>query len=215
VPKPLPDIGSRYVIHVNETLKIVSSTEALWLTAKPTSVIRQQLKVDRLEALYEAAFLRVFSAWEDFVEESLTYLLAGYRTPTYTPLPAPGTKLAGTLKAARSALYGSRSYLLWHDPDRVINRAKRHVVSCPVENVFLAERLTLGHYAAVRHRIAHSSVDAAHKFRNAAVYIAGSEYKGLPGRFLRSPDLSDPLNQPKWIRVICDELSELAIQITQ
>ena len=55
-------LDADFTKYVDESLKIIASTEVLWLTAPPASVVRKQLKVPQLEALYEAVYLRVFSA---------------------------------------------------------------------------------------------------------------------------------------------------------
>jgi hypothetical protein len=215
MPRPMPALFATYNQHVMGTLKIVGSTEALWLTAPPTSNIKRQLKVNQLEALYEAGFLRIFAAWEDYLEEVLVHFMAGYRTNGYNPAAAPGSALHNTLQLARASLFQNRTFLLWHDPQAVVQRAQRHLVACPVE-VQLAGRLArLAAMAAVRHRIAHSSRDSRLRFSAAAVVITGAPHSGPPGRMLRAPNIADPLNQPKWIKVLADELRDLALTLIQ
>jgi hypothetical protein len=208
--KTMPPLARSFIDEVDNSLAIVASTEVLWLRAPPGSEVRRQLKVDRLEALYESSFLRIFCAWENFLEEALTRFMARYETSAYSPVPAAGKTLPSTLVAARQQLYGTRSYLLWHDPGRVAHRSADHTVGCPVETVVTGASMRLLDFAAIRHRVAHSSLDARVKFGAAARSIAGSDFKGRPGRLLRSADVSDPLNQAKWIRVIADELVDLA-----
>jgi len=211
--KPMPSLGTKYVADFNRTLSIVSATETLWLTAPPASEIRKQLKVPQLEALYEAAFLRVFSAYENFLEDSLSHFMAKYETPGYTPVPAAGASLHGTIKRALVALYGTRPYLLWHGVPTVIRRAQNQLDACPIETVLISNQLLLEDYARIRHRIAHDSQDSANQFATAATRITGNTHGGKPGRLLRANDISDPLNQQKWIRRIVDDLAGVVLQI--
>lgn len=214
MPQNMPDLATRYRVFVNESLVIVSSTEALWITAPPASAVRQQLKVGQLEALYESVFLRIFSAWEGFLEEALTRFVAGYRTPSHSPVVAAGAVRHRTVSSARAALYGGRTFLLWHDPKQVVRRSQGLLVQCPVETVLQGAQAQLERYAAIRHRIAHSTDDASQKFRQAAQSIAGVDHRGKPGRLLRSADISDPLNPTKWIRRISDDLIALSQAVT-
>jgi hypothetical protein len=198
---------SRYV---GDSLKIIASTEALWLTAPPASVIRKQLKVPQLEALYEAVYLRVFSAWEAFVEDVLVRFMSGYKTSTYGPVLTPGCPHSRTVRGARAVLYGARPYILWHNPVSSANRIAGFVTGSPLEATLRSQQARLEIFAAIRHRIAHNSDDTRTTFNAAAMSLAGSGYDGRPGRLLRAPDLADPLNQSKWILRISTELMDAA-----
>jgi hypothetical protein len=215
MPRVMPALAASYDQHVQGTLQIVGSTEALWLTAPPASAIKRQLKVDRLEALYEAGFLRIFAAWENYLEEVLVHLLAGYRTPGYIPVAVPGSVLLTTLQSARAVLYGNHRFLLWHDPQIVSQRARTHLTGSPVEVEVAGQQARLEAIAAIRHRIAHSSRDSQSRFQAAALTITGAAPASSPGRMLRAANIADPLNPTKWIRVLSLELRDLAIRIIQ
>jgi len=208
--RSMPPLDQAFSARVSETLGIVASTEALWLVAPPTSQVRRQLKVNQLEALYESVYLRIFSAWEAFLEDALVRLMAGYVTASYRPIPAAGSHIERTVKGARSTLYGSQSYLLWHDPASVARRAARYLVDSPVEQVVLSQNSRLKIFADIRHHIAHGSDDTHSKFLAASAVLASNSFSGKAGRLLRGSDMSDPLNQPKWIRVISFELIDIA-----
>lgn len=198
---------------VDESLAIVSRTETLWQAAPPASHIRGSLKREQLWALYEASFLRIFAAWEAFQEELTVRLMARQITPRYTPTPPTGGSLHRSQRAARVALYGSKRFLLWHDPDRSAARVARVLASSPLESSLLSHRAALAETAAIRHGIAHRSQDAVRQFKSAAVSRCGSDHRGRVGKFLRSQDYqSDPLNTPRWIRVLADELLDAASQ---
>ncbi len=210
--KTMPKLGTKCVSRFNEILKIAATTEGLWLAAPPASEIKKQLKVAQLEALYEATFLRIFASFESFIEDSLAHYMAGYATPTYTPAAATGS-LHTTVSGALSTLYGTRPFLLWHDMGKDIRRSQKYLVAAPVETALDANRTQLEAYAAIRHHIAHNSRDSRAKFEAAATSISGGKHGGKPGRMLRSEDISDPLNTPKWIRNIVDDMGTTALAI--
>ncbi|GEB16858.1 hypothetical protein GUY44_19965 [Pimelobacter simplex] len=197
---------------VDESIRIISATESLWLASAPTSQLRRQLTVAQLEALYEAAFLRIFAAWEEYLEASCVRLMAGKGTPTYTPLAAPGVTTFRTQQIARAVLFNSRTYLLWHNPRTVINRVSGWLDSCPIETVVTANQPEIENIAAVRHAIAHGSQDARAKLGVATAALSGVLHTS-PGHFLRSADNSDPLNPRKWVRVLTTRLEDFAHQI--
>lgn len=205
--KSLPDITDRFVKATSQSLEVAAATEALWLTAPPASEIRQKLKVPQLEALYESVYLRMFSAWENALEELVVYFMAGYESQSYKPVAASG-KLFPTVKSARAALYGSRDFLLWHNPRQVAERVENVLAGCPVESVVKSSKLEIGRYAAIRHRVAHDSADAKEKFAAAAKAITKSS-PASAGRMLRAADASEPLNTKKWLIVIRGRLSGL------
>lgn len=211
--KNMPKLGEKCVASFNQSLQIASATEALWRTAPPTSEVRKQLKTPQLEALYEATFLRIFSAYEAFLEDVLTHFMARYRTASYEPVAAQGSNLHNSLSSAGSALLGNRSFLLWHNPSRAIDLSKRHLIDCPVEVVLDAQKGKIADYAAVRHHIAHNSSGTKARFCASALQLTGNDYRGLPGKLLRSENISDPLNPTKWIRTITDSMSEVVLDI--
>jgi hypothetical protein len=213
--KSIAALDAGFERNVNDALTIIASTEVLWLTAPPASDIRKQLKVPQLEALYEAVYLRIFCAWESFIEDVLVRFMSGYATKTYKPTLAVNCPQHKRISSARSHLYGSKDYLLWYNPGRSADRVSKYVAASPLESVLRSQQSRLEIFAAIRHRIAHDSDDAKVKFDTAAMTLAGSRYEGRPGKLLRAPDMSDPLNQPKWIRKISTELIQTARQVLQ
>ena len=212
--KVLPNIGAKCVARVNEILSIAATTEGLWLAAPPASEVKKNLKVAQLEALYEATYLRIFATFESFVEDALSHYMAGYATPHYSPHPAPNKGLHATIASARAELYHGKRYLLWHDMSRDVKRAQDHLSGCPVETAITANLTRLESYAAVRHHIAHNSADSRRQFESAALSLTGSAHDGKPGKMLRSEDISDPLNTPKRIRLVVDDLARTILGIS-
>lgn len=206
--RDMPALGTRCAERFGEILKIASVTEGLWLAAPPTSDVKRNLKVAQLEALYEATYLRIFAVFESFIEDSLAHYMSGYKTPTYTPSPTAGHPLHRTVSASLQTLYNGQDYLLWHNMDSCIKRSQRFLTNCPVETSLNLNLQQFKDYAMVRHHIAHNSKDSKTKFKDAANRLTGSSHGGKPGKMLRSEDISDPLNTPKWIRLIVDEMSK-------
>lgn len=206
---------SRFTTDCQMTLDWLGATEALWMSAPPTTDIRRNLKSPQMEALYESAYLRIFVSWEVFQEEITVRMMAGARTPSYTPQPAVNATLHPSLTAARTALYGSRDYLLWHNPDAVIKRVSKVLDSSPLENVLTQNKLTLDDFAQIRHKVAHGSEDAITKFKVAAQRMTGVAHNGSPGKLLRAQNMSDPLNLRRWVSVISTSLLGFANDCTK
>lgn len=213
----MPTLNETFATRVQDTLSLVGSTETLWLTAPPTSAIRQQLKTPQLEALYESAFLRIFGYWESFLEEVVVRWMAKYTCPGYLPVPAIGETLYTTVTSARTALHTEggnvKDFLLWHSPDAVLKRVKKRLDGSPVEAIVNASSTELKNLAAVRHHIAHGSSDTLAKFKVASTALTGSDHSGKPGHALRSLDITDPLNTPKWLHVWSQRLVSLSNQV--
>lgn len=193
-----------------QTLNWLGATEALWMAAPPTTQVRRNLKAPQMEALYEAAFLRIFAAWEVFQEDATVRLMAGAASPTYQPKAQPGYSLHRSLKAARSALYGNSPFLLWHNPPKSIQRISKFLDGAPIEVELTNSQNRLQHLGNIRHRVAHSSEDADAKFKTAALHITGVAFNGSPGKLLRAHDVTDPLNLKRWVFVITNELLDIA-----
>lgn len=191
-----------------ETLRWLGATEALWLRAPPTTEVRKSLKTPQMEALYEAAFLRIFTGWEVFMEDACIRMMAGASSALYTPQAVPGLTLHQTLQSARVALYQGRRFLLWHDPQRAAERVDRHLVGSPLATELRSRASWLEDVGQVRHRIAHASSDARAQFATAARSLTGSTHEGKPGKLLRSQDPRDALNLKRWIVVITDGLQD-------
>jgi hypothetical protein len=215
--KSVSPVQNRFNTAVDAALSLVASTEGLWLTAPPASLVRRQLTVRQLEALYESVFLRIFGLWEGFLQDLTLHWMARYRSPGYAPVAPGGGRLFPSIQVASLTLHfedgRARDYLLWHHPPTVKRRVRRVLVDCPVETLCDTELDTLTRYAAVRHHIAHGSADSRRKFILAATALTGSDYGGRAGRLLRAADIADPLNQPKWIRVFSEQLKAFAATV--
>lgn len=171
-------------------------------------------RVSRLEYLYEMAYLRMFVAWEVFLEQSFYRYLCGCASATYgLQVPVAGVFFRST-KDAEIAVLGGRKYRLWHSPQEVEVRARTFLVNGRHEIVMTSSATIVGHMAALRHRIAHGQKDALHKCNAATMHFAARRYKGgRPGRFLRDWDRSR-LPARRWLETLQVELRGLAGQIS-
>jgi len=86
MPRLLPPLGVRFAGDVDRALAIAQAGETIRAVAEKGSVAWKELGRGRLEALYEMAYLRLFIAWELFLEESFLRYLCGYLASG--PLPA-------------------------------------------------------------------------------------------------------------------------------
>jgi hypothetical protein len=187
---------------------IVANVEALWQTAPRGSDVRRQIGANELSALYEMAFLTIFSHWENFIEGCLVRMVAGQGTANYSPTLVAPPK-AVSLTAARTRVLGGRPYLLWYDPSRCVSRVQAHVTGSPLETALTGSQVELEHYASIRHAVAHRTADSVRSFHTSSLALAGVAHQS-PGELLRTQDHSDPLNPVRWLRKISSNLRVVA-----
>lgn len=212
MPRVMPPLAAAFQQRILEALA-VSQAGDLAAASPLGSVMRQEWYAARVELLYELAFLRMFIEWELFLEQTFLRYLCGYRSSAGTLYIAVNGGYCHTLQLAEATILAGRSFVLWHDPVRVIDRSRRFLVGCPHETVLASNRARLIDMAAVRHRIAHGQADARQKFDIATMNLIGRRYRGSrPGRFLRDWDRSTTL-QRRWLETLGMELANLAQQI--
>jgi hypothetical protein len=184
-----------------------------------SAAIRKEWKLARLEALYELAYLRVFAAWEAYLEAIFYRSLCGFASRSGQEKLAAGNYFR-KLEDAEAAVLKGRSYLLWHNPHGVIGRCQGYFVSatngggpCAQETAIASSLTRLEHFAATRHRIVHDQADAKAKFNGATLHLAARTYDGSrPGKFLRDFDTSK-VPQQRWLEVLVTELGSLMAQM--
>jgi hypothetical protein len=170
-----------------------------------------QIGVVTIELAYELAFLRVFLAWEVFLEDVFLRLLCGYARSggALEPLAA-GQNYRRTLADAEIAVLQGRAYKLWHNPTDVVDRAKIFFTGSAFELAIASKQADLGYYAAIRHRIAHAQEHARIQFDLATMQLAARRYRGSrPGRFLRDWKRGTML-PTRHFSAIVDDLAVLA-----
>lgn len=204
----MPPLATRFGDYVDKMIGVCEAVEITLASDQPGGVARTQLTSNRVMHLYEAAYLRMFSAWESFLEECCIRYMLDYHSPHYSPVVSVGG--LGTLQDARLHIYGGRDYVLWHNPNAVVGRVSSRLANSPIETVVNSSYQTLEWMAFVRHRVAHDSDDARSKFDGATMGMAGRRYVGgRPGRFLRAAD-GVPI---RWLPTLGARLKALALQI--
>jgi hypothetical protein len=209
----MPALATRFQAAVTSALGIAEAGEIIRALSARQSRPYRELPLVRLEALHEMAYLRMFLEWENFLEASFLRMMCGYDSPLYSPQFASGKSRQRSLADAQLALYDGRDFILWHNPRYARDRGVKWFNTGPHETVVLSNFTRLEWFAAVRHRIAHGSEDAARKLDAATINLGGRRYRGASaGRFLRDWDTSVSPPQ-RWVHSIGDELGRLAGQI--
>jgi hypothetical protein len=180
--------------------------------------VRKEWTTTRLEALYELAYLRVFAAWEMYMEAVFLRSLCGYESTAGQEQLHAGT-YHSTLAAAEAAVLGGRHYLLWQNPQQVIDRCQQFFKSgagypCLQETIVTSSFTDLTHLASTRHRIVHTHQnDAKSKFDAATMHIAGRTYSlSRPGKFLRDSNTSIAPHR-SWLEITTQNLTAMIRQI--
>lgn len=213
MPRRMPNIGQILANRIATSLELPATFEELKANVQVGTIAHRLLHPKRIEAAYEMAFLRVFIAWEDALEQAFIRYLAGFSNSHGPLTPVAGKSFSATIPAAEAQLYGSRQYLLWHNPMHVIQRSQSYFSMGLHEIVCHSNLARLEAFAAVRHRIAHGQDDSRTKFDSATMLLTAKRYPGgRPGPFLRAVDLSQ--TPPKrWIENISTEFVSLVRQI--
>jgi len=211
MPRRMPRLDVDFVNEVNRAVRLAEAGVRIRAASAPNSLVRRELSISRLEALYEGAFLRMFLVWETFLEQTFYRYLCGHVSVL------GGCTLINpahpTITVAETTVLGGNDYVSWANPTKVIARAQRFMVGSFHEAVLRSDLVRLGHFTSIRNRIAHPSRFAQDEFDTATRSLALRRYAGSSaGRFLRDRAVSAPI--PKtWLELIADELIGLSHQI--
>lgn len=171
------------------------------------------ISVTRLEMVYELAYLRVFNAWEEFLEQTFIRYMCGYENSIGAETPTSNFSFCRYVSDAKLHVLNGRQYKLWHNPDHAIKRSQHRFLNGTHERVLSSHHSRLENFSAIRHRIAHAQDHAAANFDLATMRLNGRRYPASrPGRFLREKNSALPLT-PNWLESIANELVLLAGQI--
>jgi hypothetical protein len=213
MPRLMPPYSSRLQQKMAEAIELATAGDMVIALSPAESELRKNWHVNRIELLYELAYLRMFIEWERFLEESFIRYLCGYHSRHGTCHAVAGGVLFASLAAAETALLNGRAYMLWHNPTHVAGRSRKFFNNGFHELVVSSNASRLEDLGAVRHRIVHDQDDARQKFDNATMGITGRRYRGArPGRLLRDWDRT--ASPPRrWLESFGIELTNLARQI--
>jgi len=166
-------------IVIKELEKQIDSSQNLIKKVQASGLPRIQIEI-----VAELAFLRIFIAWENFLEDSFTKYLVGAESPSgYSPqrfVNPPNMQIASKLIAAH------REYAKWNSASEVIARSEiyfRH--GEPYKNVLHGVIKDINDMNTIRNRIAHRSTISEKKFNEHVRKEFGHGKRGMsPGRFL-------------------------------
>ena len=213
MPRQMPKLEADFRSRVSEATRLAEIGEIARAEARAGSQTSKNLHHNRIELLYEMAFLRTFVWWESFIEQAFIRYLAGYTSKIGMAVALGGVSYSPTVKHAEATILGSRDYALWHNPSVVVRRSQQFFSSSPIETVLMSNRARLEALASIRHRIAHSNNDTRRKFDAATMALGGKRYRGgRAGSFLRDFDFN--ITPPvRWLDQLGTELQNLAVQI--
>jgi hypothetical protein len=162
-----------------ETRHIASNDLADQLDAAPADIESEDYKSD---AIAEALFLRVFTAYESDVEKIFLHYVTG----------------GASLQGARANSYLSitdevsarklTKFLSWAKPDEIKRTAEIYLENgWPIAAMMSAASHYLADCERVRNRIAHNSIEAMQQFNTAQRNLLATErlFTITPGQFLR------------------------------
>jgi hypothetical protein len=207
----MPALASDFSARARSIAALTQAGEAVRLSARPGSALSGQFTLKTLEALYEAAFIRLFADWEVFLEETFLRMLCGCASTVWVPVLVNAR--CRTLAEARGRMLGTRSFALWWNPAAITTRARAHLTGSPHELVIGSNLNRLDAFANVRHRLTHRSDQVRQLFDGATLRLAGRRYRaGSVGQFLRDVDMTTAPPH-RWLFTIMTELELLALQI--
>lgn len=149
----------------------------------------KDLRVSRIqiEIITELAFLRIFIAWENFLEESFVRYAVGAESPSgYRPTRLIEPK---NMSHALDLISSGREYVIWNSASEIISRAERYFREGePFKNAIQGASSDLNDMNTIRNRIAHKSPSSKNKFNDFVRRKFGYGRRGMtPGRFLLTP----------------------------
>ncbi len=171
----LPSVTAVYagfVRQVNQSVSLLAS------------VRRRGTPFFQLEQIAELVYLRVYSSWEMFLEESFIRFMCG--APCASGLRPKCYVKPRNIEHARELIIGPRlRYADWTDPVVVIERAELvFSEGRPYANLVRAALVELNDMRTIRNCIAHRPVDARNKFGVLVQRRLGVAHSLGPGRFL-------------------------------
>lgn len=124
MPRVMPDLAGRLRREVDRALALAAAGEAIRTQTQGNLKLRRELTLFRLQLMYEMAFLHVFVNWEAFLEDSFLRYMCGYANSSGQQVTLSAA-YERTMARARSKLFASKQYLLWHSPKSIQERSRR------------------------------------------------------------------------------------------
>jgi hypothetical protein len=185
--------------------------DALQWAIPPAPGSRAQITTQRRDLLTEIAFLRAFTGWEIFLEETFLLYLLGHQPPKG---PAPRRYgFPQDMNAASEWCSDGKDYAKWNAMD-VRRRANRWFKDGkPFTPALQSQQSRLDQLVTIRNAIAHESLAARTKFEN----LVRIELQALPpgitvGGFLLTlqPNSNPPLS---YLDFYLGQVQQVALNI--
>jgi hypothetical protein len=140
------------------------ATDAQIWSTPPSPGAKAQITPKRRDMLTEMAFLRAFTAWEMFLEETFLLYLVGYKAPRAARPKRCG--FPADLVAASEWCNDGKDYVTWDAPN-VRKRADRWLdQGTPFTPALRVQQNRFEQLATLRNAIAHESPFSKRKFQN-------------------------------------------------
>ena len=169
--------------HVLEELeKQIDSSQNLIAKVLDVGITRIQVEI-----IAELAFLRIFIAWENFLEESfIRYLIGAKSLSGHRPIKFANPK---NMNHAKNLIYSGRKYFQWNSASDVISISESYFEEGePYKDVLQGATTDLNDMNTIRNRIVHKSTISKNKFNDFVRKKFGHGRRGMtPGRFLLAP----------------------------
>ena len=209
MPRQMADLGYVFERRVEGAVDLALAGEQARVHLPPMAG-GSGFRIARLEYLYELAYLRMFVAWESFLEQTFYRYMCGSVSTRFGQQTMVTGRYFRSTAAAEAVVLGGQAYKLWHNPTHVAGRVAAFVINGQHEQLMNSASVRIGHMASLRHRIAHDQKDGAAKCDAATMYFAGRRYPAArPGRFLRDWDA----HNRRQLERMKDELIGLSKQI--
>lgn len=146
----------------------------------------------QLEMIEEMAFLRIFVAWESFLEESfIRYAVGATSLSGYAPIVLTRAQNIGH---ALDLVSSNRDYASWNSASEVISRSALYFKDGePYRSALEPALIELDEMNTIRNRITHKSNRSKSKFNAFVRRKFGHGVHGMtPGRFLLTSQPNPP-----------------------
>lgn len=135
-------------------------------------------------SVVELSFLRLYTSWEEFIEQAFVRYMCGATTSTgYSPKRYVQPL---NLRHAFNICTQGRAYADWMRLDEVIQKSKLYFEDGePFKNALGSAATALDEMKTIRNRITHGSEHSNKEFRQVVMNRIGVSQKNMvPGRFL-------------------------------
>lgn len=196
---------------ISDNFSLIESLVEIKKTHKKLK-IKPTLSQDNIYLVAELSFLKIFVAWEQFLENSfINYMLGG---ETNRGRRAKRYIFPKDSKHALSIVCEGRPFANWATPSEVIRKAELFFArGKPFKDSLWPIQGTINDMQTIRNYLAHMSIESREKFkelvRSELTYFP---YKNTPGKFLLT---KNPSARPQiiFLRYYTDILKNTAKKI--